>query len=346
MKERAIIFGSSARLVGIVTAPARATAKQDAPALIVLNSGLLHRVGAGRLSVRVIRALAEEGYYGKRFDFSGLGDSDNRTDGMPFEKRCIAEAREAMDYVADKHGIGQFVLMGLCSGADIAFETAVADSRVVGLIQIDPFAYRTPKFYLHYTSYLVRQHGPKLFRPTEWWRVANKFGGPVVRKLLGKQTLGERYPNLIESPFQREIPPKAYVAARLQELVGRGTRVFNVFTGGMRDQYNHQSQYFDCFREIDFAGRLTTRYLPDADHTLEALDLQERFIADLRSWFQSLPLTPAAGSVAENAERKSWWQRLHDAKYAARRASLSITGNDFTNSGRAAKSAEGFTAQT
>jgi pimeloyl-ACP methyl ester carboxylesterase len=346
MKEKAILFGKSARLVGVVTIPARDTAKQDAPALIVLNSGLLHRVGAGRLSVRVIRALAEEGYHGLRFDFSGLGDSDNRTDGMPFEERCAAEAREAMDYVTDKYGIGRFVLMGLCSGADIAFETAVADSRTVGLIQIDPFSYRTPKFYLHYTSYLLQQHGPKLFRPTEWWRVANKFGGPMVRKLLGKQTLAERYPNLIESPFQREIPPKTYVAAGLRELVSRGTRILNVFTGGMKDQYNHQSQYFDCFRDIDFAGRLTTRYLPDADHTLEALDLQERFIADLRSWFQTLPLTPAPGTVTDSEERKTWWQRLHDARYAARRASLSILGNDFTDSRPAAKPPEGFTAKT
>lgn len=346
MKEKAAIFGKSARLVGVLTAPGRAEAKTDAPALIVLNSGLLHRVGAGRLSVRVIRALAEEGYYGMRFDFSGLGDSDNRSDGMPFEKRCIAEAREAMDYVTEKRGISQFVLMGLCSGADIAFETAVGDPRVIGLIQIDPFAYRTPKFYLHYTSYLLQQHGPKLFHPRDWWRVLNKFGRPVARKLLGKQTLAERYPDLIESPFQREIPPREHVAGGLQALVRRGARIFNVFTGGMKDQYNHQSQYFDCFHDVDFAGRVTARYLPDADHTLEALDLQERFIADLRDWFQSLPLTPATGPVTQNAERKSWWQRLHDARYAARKASLKVLGNDFTDSAPAAKPAPGFTAKT
>lgn len=345
MKEKTTIFGKSARLVGVVTSPSRAEAKTDAPALVVLNSGLLHRVGAGRLSVRVIRALAEEGYYGMRFDFSGLGDSDSRTDGMPFEQRCVAETREAMDFVTEKHGIKKFVLMGLCSGADIAFETAIHDARVVGLIQIDPFAYRTPKFYLHYMSYLVQQHGPKLFRPNEWWRVLNKFGRPVARKLIGKRTLAERYPDLIESPFQRDIPPREYVAGGLRALVNRGARIFNVFTGGMKDQYNHHSQYVDCFNDIDFGGRLTARYLPDADHTLEALDLQERFINDLRDWFQCLPLTPAAGPSTENAERKTWWQRLHDARYAARKASLNVLGNDFTDSA-AAKSAEGFTAKT
>lgn len=346
MKEKPAIFGKSARLVGIVTSPARAGAKHDAPALVVLNSGLLHRVGAGRLSVRVIRALAEEGYYGMRFDFSGLGDSENRADGMPFEKRCTEEAREAMDFVTEKHGNKQFVLMGLCSGADIAFETAVNDPRVVGLIQIDPFAYRTPKFYLHYTTYLLQQHGPKLFRPKDWWRVINKYGRPVARKLIGKQTLAERYPDLIESPFQRDIPPREYVAAGLRDLVNRGAQIFNVFTGGMKDQYNHQSQYFDCFHDIDFGGRVTARYLPDADHTLEALDLQERFINDLRDWFHRLPLTPAAGPVTEDAERKSWWQRLHDARYAARKASIKFLGNEFPESGAAPKSAEGHTAKT
>jgi hypothetical protein len=236
--------------------------------------------------------------------------------------------------------------MGLCSGADIAFETAVSDPRAVGLIQIDPFAYRTPKFYLHYTTHLVQHHGPKLFRPREWRRLVNKFGRPVVRRLLGKRTLAERYPDLVESPFQREIPPKEQVAAGLEQLMGRGARVFNVFTGGMKDQYNHESQYLDSFHNVDFGGRLTARYLPDADHTLEALDLQERFIADLRSWFQSLPLAPATRSESEHAERKSWWQRLHDARYAARKASLSVIGNDFMESSPAGKPAQGFTAKT
>jgi hypothetical protein len=136
------------------------------------------------------------------------------------------------------------------------------------------------------------------------------------------------------------------VSAGLERLMDRGARVFNVFTGGMKDQYNHESQYLDSFHDLDFAGRLTAKYLPDADHTLEALELQERFIADLRSWFQSLPLAPATGPAAANTERKSWWQRLHDARYAARRSSLSVMGHQFTNSSPAGKSAQGFTAKT
>ena len=47
------------------------------------------------------------------------------------------------------------MLAGLCSGADMAFWTALEDPRVVGIFQIDPFDYHTPRFYLH-------RYGPKV----------------------------------------------------------------------------------------------------------------------------------------------------------------------------------------
>jgi predicted alpha/beta-hydrolase family hydrolase len=160
MRERAITFGP-ANLVGILTEPSEERALRDAPAVIILNSGILHRAGASRLYVQIARALAEDGLTCLRFDFSGIGDSEVRRDSIPIEERFTLEAREAMDYVETVAGIGTFIVGGLCSGADGAFWTGLADERVVGVWQIDAFCYRT-------LGYRVRRYAPKLLSPKAW----------------------------------------------------------------------------------------------------------------------------------------------------------------------------------
>ena len=58
MRERALTFGP-ANLVGVLTQPDPAVANPGLPAVVILNSGILHRAGASRLYVRIARRLAE-----------------------------------------------------------------------------------------------------------------------------------------------------------------------------------------------------------------------------------------------------------------------------------------------
>ena len=89
MRERALTFGP-ANLVGILTQPDPDVAVPDAPAVVILNSGILHRAGASRMYVQVARTLAEEGMTSLRFDFSGIGDSEvRRGESIPIEDRFI-----------------------------------------------------------------------------------------------------------------------------------------------------------------------------------------------------------------------------------------------------------------
>ena len=54
-REKAVRFGSSASLVGVVTEAATGTAAADRPAFLFLNSGILHRVGSCRMHGRQCR---------------------------------------------------------------------------------------------------------------------------------------------------------------------------------------------------------------------------------------------------------------------------------------------------
>ncbi|HWU86648.1 MAG TPA: hypothetical protein VN253_05215, partial [Kofleriaceae bacterium] len=70
-------FGADDGLFGIVTLPPEQlrAASEERPFAVLLNSGLMHRVGPFRTGVELARSLAARGVRVLRYDRSGLGDS-------------------------------------------------------------------------------------------------------------------------------------------------------------------------------------------------------------------------------------------------------------------------------
>lgn len=102
MKEKALLFGKTRSLVGVLTDPEHAESAAKRPGVIILNSGLLPKIGPNRLHVKIARRLAAAGFVAMRFDFSGIGDSLPRKDGMSFARSAIVETQEAMDLLATR----------------------------------------------------------------------------------------------------------------------------------------------------------------------------------------------------------------------------------------------------
>ena len=275
-RQRIVKFGGTTPLVGVLTEPAKAGGP-DRPWVILLNSGILHHVGVNRLHVQLARRLAASGYGSLRFDFSGLGDSEARRDNLSFEQSAPLETREAIDYLARTQGVRHVALMGLCSGADVAHLVAVEDERVVGLGLLDPWAYRTRGYWLHY-------YGSRLISPSRysnWVRVRWER----IRAMLSRRAApDERDPEMYEAPsYLRVFPPRENIAADLRAVLGRGVQLFFIFSGGL-EQYNHQGQYAASFPEISFDGRLREAHVADATHVFSAVAHQEFVVRELTSW--------------------------------------------------------------
>lgn len=292
MRERALKFGKTASLAGVLTEPTGGTTDPERPGVLFLNSGILHHTGASRLYVKAARALAEDGFTCLRFDFSGVGDSEPRKDTLPFAKAAVVEGREAMDFLQEGRGFKRFILMGLCSGADMAYHIALADERVVGLAKIDAWAYRTKNWY-------VRHYGPKVLSLKQWThsikvRVEEKAGGG-----------GDEDRSMYESPeYRRVFPPREEVAEGLQTLMGRGVRLYYYFTGDQPEHINSGDQYAESFPEVDFGDRLTVDYDASSNHTVTGLKHQEDFTEAFRRWAARgwLPGgVPAAAGSADKA---------------------------------------------
>src|SRR5262245_5043479 len=116
MKQEAVLFGTASALIGVITDPPASERERRTVAVILLNAGLVHRVGPHRLYVELSHRLGALGFATFRFDFSGIGDSDARRDSLPFDKNILSEVKEAMDVLGHQRGVDRFVLMGLCSG--------------------------------------------------------------------------------------------------------------------------------------------------------------------------------------------------------------------------------------
>ncbi len=288
MRERAIRFGSHGTLAGIVCEPAGRGATR---AVVMVNSGILHRVGACRLHVKLARRLAERGVPSLRFDHSGIGDSEARRDSLPFEKSAVLEIREALDWLATKRGIERFTVLGLCSGADMAFEAAREEPRIDGLVLLDPWAYRTPRYW--WTHYRAR-----VTSAAAWRRLWERHAG---RRVAPPAPTGPAAEEDLDLPtYVREFPPRERVAADLAAMAARGLRLLCLFSGGQGDHYNHAGQMRESFRDVDLGERLEEVFLPDADHIFTDLGHQQTVLRTVEGWLVAAS-DPAADAGAPQA---------------------------------------------
>ena len=281
MVEQLLRFGNSATLHGVLTEPSDPAKRLSNPPVVLINSGILHKVGASRLHVRLARQLAEAGISSLRFDLSGLGDSDVRRDTLRFEESSVVETKEAMDRLSQLRGWTTFQLAGLCSGADVAHMTATVDDRVVAMASIDARTHLTPGYWWH-------NYVPKLLAPSQWSALLRRRFERAFRR---PQASVEGRPDeeAFELPtYVREIPPRDELAADLRVLAGRGVNLLYVFTDGLAT-YNHESQHRRAFHDVPFGDHMQECYLKGADHILTDPVKQQRAIDLHIEWARRTP---------------------------------------------------------
>ncbi len=283
--ERIMSYGKRTRLLGILSYahPASTEAKPRSTCVILLNAGVVRKVGPGRLNVELARRIAKSGMDTFRFDFAGVGDSPERTDGKGLAEGVITDVQETMDHLERTLGYQRFVVMGLCSGADNGMRAAEQDDRIVAVAMFDPTIDRTPRWY--WEAVKVRLTSFKYLRKTMTLR--NRF----LRRLLGLTTEArEPGDGAGEQPelYQVTYADRASITQCLNTLMAREVRLFVTFTGSWDFIYNYESQFLDVYRCVPFANRLNLSFRPQSDHSF--LDSQHRneLFDDLTDWCRQL----------------------------------------------------------
>ena len=284
--EQAYLLGSRKSLVGVVTEEAGAAPEPGRPVFVILNAGIIHRVGPSRMSVLLARALAGAGYTALRFDLSGLGDSDSRPDSLAPLDAAVADVRDALDWLQSARKAERFVLVGLCSGANNALIYGGTDPRVTGLVLLDP---ATPKTF----GYYVRHFTPRLFRPSVWFNIMRGHH-PMVRG-LARRVAGNRAD--VEGPQKVDLQNpevRVFLERAYQKALEQGVRLLTVFTGTLEDKHNYREQVLDAFPKVRFGDRMRLEYFENAEHTFTSEIDRERLFRLVAEWVEGTGLSKAA----------------------------------------------------
>jgi len=312
--EKAFIFGEAKNLVGIIHRPAHANIHY--PVMIMINGGLIHRVGPNRLYVKLARTLGVAGWTSFRFDLSGLGDS--ATAWQQSESgNDVHDAKEAMDFIALTYGIHEFILMGICSGADVAFHTALKDTRVVGVIPINGYFYELEEMYdvvkKANEAVALRYYKKNMFSIARWQKIVR--GRSSVLSLKNLSGILNSITNIAKQKFK----PAAYAGSGVVRknqpefkidnwdiLLKRSTKLYHIFSEG--------SDAYDAFvltaamrlQSYIQSGKIGYTLIRDADHTCTLVWSQEYLIMLIKTWLleNNWEVTPHSSNIRV-AEKES-----------------------------------------
>jgi pimeloyl-ACP methyl ester carboxylesterase len=283
--EQVLLMGPRKSLVGVITPAHEATRSPDAPFVVILNAGIIHRVGPNRLHVLLARALSELGVGVLRVDLSGLGDSEVRDDGLPPLEAALADIRDILDTLQATRLVQRVVLVGLCSGADHSVIYAGSDPRVVGAVLLDPSIPHTKRYYLnHYISRVlhVRPWLNLLLGRNSVWRSLKRRQSTAA----ADEQPGEAGPQLtLEHPEVRAFLQDAYARA-----LRNGVQFLAVMTSDRERQHNYRGQLLDAFPQLSFGAQLQLEYFSKCDHTFTMVANRNRLIAQVKLWMKDTML--------------------------------------------------------
>jgi pimeloyl-ACP methyl ester carboxylesterase len=289
VSEKALLFGEDKSLVGVITEPDESHEPTDRGVLI-LNAGVLHRVGPNRVHVQLARALASAGFAVLRFDFSGIGDSRQPGGAEPFVRRAVRETQQAMDFLGQARGVSEFLVMGICAGADNGLQAACQDPRVLGAALVD--GYNLPSLRM-----LVYFYRWKLVNPLSWLRLAS--GRSQTWSLFRSVAVSRRSTREVLARAESMLPPPAQFLEQLQSLADRGTELLLVYTGVSPAYYNYRRLVRPALRSWPSRGRVRIEHMPESDHIFTLRANRDRVVHLLRDWAAGLPrAAPAARSAA------------------------------------------------
>ena len=238
--ERPVFFGADALLFGIVTQPPADEIRRRA--VILLNAGADHHIGASRLYVSIARRWAQHGYVVLRMDLAGLGDSGTRPGRAQddvFPQEALDDIRAAIEFLRSSYGVRDVTLVGLCSGAYHALRAAVAGLSVNRILMVNPQNYFwKPGETLQglQLAEVVRNPGvyrEQVFSLAAWKRMIT---GQVNILRIAKIYL--QRPLLAAESTLRDIARRLHLrlpndlGTELEAIVARGVRVVFVFARG------------------------------------------------------------------------------------------------------------------
>jgi alpha-beta hydrolase superfamily lysophospholipase len=293
--ERPVFFGGPRKLFGILATPTTGAARPELPAIILLNAGTAHRVGSHRLYVPLARRWAALGFVVLRVDLSGIGDSPvpaGCRENLTYPRDGLDDVRAAMDLLTETKGVERFIVTGLCSGGDIAFQLGFKEPRVTGTIMMNPRTFLVNDLAMVDAYERARWYQRSATRGASWRKFlrgevdlarALKLAAPKVKDLVVTRArravtdlLGVARLDAAAAARQRETD----VPYCLRSMAERGVDTYLFVTEHDPGVDYVDANYGAAMRALETLPSFRRTDVPGTDHTFTARWAQEQ-VSDL-----------------------------------------------------------------
>ncbi|WP_332303600.1 serine aminopeptidase domain-containing protein [Rhizobium sp. GR12] len=280
--EQPVQFGKGGRLFGVFCVP---DDRQAVSSVLLLGAAYDRHAGWGRLSVQTARALARGGVASLRFDAANIADSppvENAPDQVLYDVAQNDDVAAALDFLG-RRGKGPFIAAGRCSGAYLAFNSALADDRIGAVVAVNPVVFHWRK------GRSVDEALHK--RPRSFGEYSQRFrqGATFKRLLSGDVDVMSAGLNIAKATLKKLSTKTARlfrssseegraVYSAFEKLKAKGTAISLLYSDN-DDGLEHFQYYFDADgRGLSAYRNVSLTIIPDADHNLSTPEAKRAYI--------------------------------------------------------------------
>jgi hypothetical protein len=183
-----------------------------------------------------------------------------------------------MQYLKEEKKSSQFIIFGICTGADHAHRAMVEHEDIVGAVMIDGYCYPTFKYYFNLYS-------KKLFRWSSWRTFAK-----LAYKRLSAIFEEKAEENIFESfNFEWVLPKREKVSEDYETFISRKAFLLNIFTASW--PYNYVEQLSDSLPTVKFGKNISAVYLENAEHIFPLAEDRKLLSNTITDWLKRCYLT-------------------------------------------------------
>lgn len=288
--EHAVVFrnASHQQLVGVWHAAHHAKDDSGDCALVMLHGWSGYRTGPHQMLTRAARDFAREGWNVLRFDFAGRGDSDGDTETATLATMAD-DARDAMRWCQNEKNISRVVLLGLCSGCEVAFACACENEVVAVALWSAPVfaAGQSDERQARKRTHHLKQYARKLLRPSTY---AKLLSGRLDRKSIQKAVAGGggALDKNVESTSAGHLPPgwREKMLKRFQSFHAPLLLVY-----GTSDPTTEEALAWHHARLNEIKGakpQVSEHLVAGANHSFYGLAWEREVFEETRRWLRGL----------------------------------------------------------
>ena len=287
------------RMFGIYCVP-ESRSVTAAPAVLMLNTGAVSRIGNARLGVHFARRLARQGIASLRIDLGGLGDSQPSSDAVSLDALYAQAGADDAACAArwlTAQGHRGAVLLGICAGAFVGLHAASREPAVIGavLVNLQKFTWQNicdehGKPAVPVAAFgSTRSYLRSMRQPRKWLRVVRGQAGglPVARELAARfaARLAAALADRIERICGLQLGSKD-VRRLFTALHARGvdTRLlYGVLDEGVEELERYFGVHGGRLRRF---GRIGVAFCERTDHAILSARAQENVMSYFEDFFR------------------------------------------------------------